>query len=498
MVKMLPFIFVLIIWFITFYQGISTAVAVWNISEIFTHCFLVIPGAFYLIFQKRKELYQEPFEPNFWLLIPLFALLFLQTFGVVGDIRLLMHIATFTSLPLIIWLMLGNNAAKKIAFPLFFILFSIPFGESLIPFLQEFTTDLAVPLLEMTGVPIFRNGLYLDIPEGRFLVAEACSGISFLIASVVFGNVYAYLSYKSVAKRFSFVLISIFVPILANAIRVYGIILTAHLTDMEYAAGADHLIYGGVFYTFILFLLIFIGEKFRDKNVHLSSFEDTDKGADVKDSHFLKASACVFVLFVAQFYWLSSIENNQQTLIDHKQHLDLSAFPFAVDIRQLNAWKPSYEAATNIEQGFIQQQRVVQSDMENDNHIEFFIATYAGGKGELISSLNGLYSFKRWVLLGKEVISVGDDFNVTLTKLVSPDGQYRYIIHWYQLDGIRFTSKIKTKLYQTFNLLLGKQQIGRLIAFSIQSSSSTQGYPNELLMFLQKNKAVLNKVFSGK
>lgn len=494
MVNMLPFIFVLIIWLITFYQGISTAVVVWNISEIFTHCFLVIPGAFYLIFQKRKELYQEPFEPNFWLLIPLLTLLLLQTFGVVGDIRLLMHIATFTSLPLVIWLMIGNNAAKKIAFPLFFILFSIPFGESLIPFLQEFTTDLAVPLLEMTGVPIFRNGLYLDIPEGRFLVAEACSGISFLIASVVFGNVYAYLSYKSIAKRFAFVLISILVPILANAVRVYGIILTAHLTDMEYAAGADHLIYGGVFYTFILFLLILIGEKFRDKNVHLSPFDNTGESADVKVKHFFKASACVLVLFVAQFYWLSSIESDQQNMIVHEKNLDFSAFPFAVDIRQLNDWKPSYETATNIEQGFIQQQRTVQNIIENN--IEFFIATYVGGKGELISSLNRLYGFKRWVLLEKEVISVGDDgFNLILTKLVSPDGKYRYIAHWYQLDDIRFTSKIKTKLYQTFNLLLGKQQIGRLVAFSIQTSTIRQGAKNELVMFLQKNKVVLDKVF---
>jgi len=254
-INTLLFSLIILVWGFSFYKGIETAFEIWFISEIFTHCFFVIPGACYLIFQKRKILSQQCFKANYWLILPIIAISVFYVFGLIGDIRLFMHIATFISLPLLIWMVIGNQAAKCITFPLYFILFSIPIGEQLIPYLQELTTDIAVPLLELSSVPIYRNGLYLDIPEGRFLVAEACSGISFLIASIVFGNLYAYLSFEKLSKQLIFVLISIIVPIFANAIRVYGIVLTAHLTDMEYAAGADHLIYGGVFYAIVLLFI---------------------------------------------------------------------------------------------------------------------------------------------------------------------------------------------------------------------------------------------------
>ena len=495
-VKGLPIVAIFIAWFYTYSQGILTAIDIWTVSEIFNHCFLVIPGAFFLIYQKRTQLFQQAFAANYWLLIPLIGTLILYTFGHVGDIRLFMHIATFVSLPLLIWFVVGNQAVQVIAFPLYFMLFAIPVGEELIPFLQELTTDLAVPLLEMTGVPIYRNGLYLDIPEGRFLVAEACSGISFLVASIVFGNLYAYLSFRTLPKQLLFVVISVVVPIIANALRVYGIILTAHLTDMEYAAGADHLIYGGVFYTIILFLLIFIGERFRDKSIDLSLAKNADEGVAIKVNNFWKASVCVLVLFVAQLFWLSNIENNKLVLIetekDTEKNIDLSEFPFTVDRQKLNAWQPSFDAATNIQQGYIQQQRAQRSN--TDKNIEFFIATYAGGEGELISSLNRLYNAERWVLLAKETVNVDNQgLSVVLTKLVSPTSQIRYIAHWYQLGDMRLTSKIKVKLYQTLNLLLGNQKIGRLVAFSMQPSAMTQKSSNDLVRFVKHNEALLNK-----
>lgn len=482
----MPITVLLIAWFYSYYQGISTAINVWTVSEIFNHCFLVIPGACFLIYQKREQLAQQAFSANYWLLIPFIGTIILYTFGYVGDIRLLMHIATFVSLPLLIWLVIGNNAAKIIAFPLYFMLFSIPIGEQLIPFLQELTTDLAVPLIEMTGVPIYRNGLYLDIPEGRFLVAEACSGISFLVASIVFGNVYAYISFRTLPKQIFFILISLFVPIIANALRVYGIVLTAHLTDMEYAAGADHLIYGGVFYAIVLFLLIFIGERFRDQSITLHKTTQPNKTKAYEQSKPWQVIATVLILFIMQFSWLSSIEKNKSTV---KSTPIINIVPLNNNIQQkkLVKWQPSFPLATETQQGVIW--------LNKNTSIDFFIAAYASGEGELISSLNQLYDAKRWSLVDTSSITLKDGKQkVSLTQLISPQGEKRMIIHWYQLSNETFTSKIKIKLYQTFNLLLGQVDNSSLVAFSVQSNdSSTQ---NELLLaeFVEDNKVIIKTV----
>jgi exosortase A len=459
------FSLILLMWGASFYQGIETAIGIWSVSEIFTHCFIVIPGVCYLIFQKRTTLYQQAFTPNYWLLLPLLGTLFLYAFGVVGDIRLFMHIATFVSLPILIWMIIGNQAASKITFPLYFILFSIPIGEQLIPYLQELTTDIAVPLLELSGVPIYRNGLYLDIPEGRFLVAEACSGISFLIASVVFGNLYAYLSFNTLTKQLVFVFTSIAIPILANALRVYGIVLTAHLTDMEYAAGADHIIYGGVFYAIILFLLIVIGEKFRDKKLTVK-VEATHKKNDTT-FQYGPLSIILIVLFTLQHFWILGIERIQKSVVISPALIQLNTLPYHISKKELIKWRPSFPDADTIQQGHIK--------IDKNTKLDFFSASYNGNKGELISSINKFYNASRWTLVQTRHLRLNNSSQlVQLTELVSPIGKKRLIIHWYQLGEVAYISKVKIKLKQTFNLLLGEVDRTGLIALSIESDKDIE------------------------
>jgi len=471
-VKVAPVFVVFLAWIYTYYQGIATAVNLWAISEIFNHCFLVIPISFFLIYQKREQLLKQPFVVNYWLLIPLVGTLALYTFGSIGDIRLFMHVATFSSLPLLIWLFIGNQAAKTIAFPLCFMLFSIPFGEQFIPHLQEITTDLAVPLLELTGVPVYRNGLYLDIPEGRFLVAEACSGISFLITSIVFGNLYAYVSFNTLGKRLFFVAISLIVPILANAIRVYGIVLIAHLTDMEHAAGADHLIYGGVFFAIVLFLLIMIGELLRNKAdikeaKQPISKESVGKTPLSETNQPVMAYAALLVLFVSQSMWLTTITNNKSTLSGDALVVDFMALPFEAKEQQLKKWQPNFSKASNVQQGYFK-------TANNLGNVDFFIASYSGGEGELISSLNRLYSADRWTLIKNVKISLNEGNDIQLIKIVSPSGQYRYILYWYQLSDEVFISKIKLKLYQTLMEMFGQTQDSAIIAVSIESEQTME------------------------
>ena len=190
-----------ILWGIFCWQGLVTVVDIWWGNEIFNHGFFIVPGAFYLIYLQRKRLLATPIKPSLLSLIFIVPSLFLYVVGIAGDIRLFMHLATFTLLPSLIWMLLGAQATRVILFPLCFMLFSVPVGEQLIPYLQEIAADGSVALLKLTGIPLYRSGLYIEIPQGRFLVAEACSGVSFFIASFVIGSLYAYLNLQSIKRR---------------------------------------------------------------------------------------------------------------------------------------------------------------------------------------------------------------------------------------------------------------------------------------------------------
>lgn len=473
----------LFVWLAIFSQGVLTAVDVWIVSEIFNHCLFVIPFSLYLIYQKRNTLNIHEVKPSLLPLIPLIGAVFVQLFALIGDIKILMHIATFTSLPLLIWLLVGNKIASKLSFPLFFILFSIPIGDQLIPHLQELTTNIAVPLLELTNVPIYRNGLYLDIPEGRFLVAEACSGISFLISSIVFGFGYAYLSFTRLKKRALFIALSIFVPILANALRVYGIILTGHLSNMEYAVGADHLIYGGVFYIFVLFILIFIGERFRDKQIKIPvKVQETPTPL----ATYSLLPVAVFILFaLGQQIWLYSINNVNKP--EFFIPANVSVHQLSYQTNESTTWQPQFNNADKEAFGLINLQP------ENVN-LETYIAYYSGVGEELISASHRLFDDKQWSLVAHRNVTINAQ-SVTLTELASPFNQRRYLLHWYEINGKHFNSSSKAKLYQAYLMLLGKNASGVKIILSVKKEQLTH---EKLIMHVEPAfSALRNTLYNG-
>jgi exosortase A len=450
-------------WVFLFLESLSSAIGIWYTSEIFNHCFFIIPGALYLFYRQKHRLLDCTIKPNYWLLTPIFGLLSLYALGLAGDVQLFMHIATFCSLPLLLWMLLGNQIARILAFPLGFIMFSIPLGEELIPWLQQVTADISVSLLTLTGVPIFRTGLYIEIPGGRFLVAEACSGISFFISSIVIGLLYTHLNIRGVKKKTAFIIISIVYPIIANALRVYGIILTAYLTDMEYAAGADHIIYGGVFFSIVIISLLFIGELFRDKSPILPvTSKEVKWSYDLTPRLIIPTTVTIVILVLFQF-WYSNIEARLAYVPSAFKELKIPSYPSSSPDSSISQWTASYKDAEQQINGMVRD--------VNGKPLDYFLAYYATGKGELISSLNRLYHQDDWTIVAKKMKKVSTKEGtqeVYVERLSNPNGVERFLASWHVVDGKPLANRQTTKLYQISRTLLGQKSDGGIVALSQQ------------------------------
>jgi EpsI family protein len=116
----------------------------------------------------------------------------------------------------------------------------------------------------LTGIPVFREGNQFVIPSGNWSVVEACSGVRYLISSLMVGMLFAYLNYRSLRRRWIFAGVSLVVPIIANWLRAYFIVLLGHFSNNKLAAGADHLIYGWVFFGVVIFLMFMIGSRWSE------------------------------------------------------------------------------------------------------------------------------------------------------------------------------------------------------------------------------------------
>ena len=246
------------------WQTVASIVAIWWRSETFAHGFVVVPICLWLAWRRREALAQIPAKP-WWpglVFVLLAGALWLVTS--VADVLGLKQFALVFMIQASIITIVGIKVARALVFPLAFLLFAVPAGEILVPILVEWTADFTVSALRLSGVPVYREANHFIIPSGRWSVVEACSGIRYIIASVLVGTIYAAVFYRSARRRAMFVAASIIVPIVANWLRAYMIVMIGHLSNNKYAVGIDHLIYGWVFFGVVMMLLFWVGSYWQE------------------------------------------------------------------------------------------------------------------------------------------------------------------------------------------------------------------------------------------
>ena len=248
----------------------SAMVTIWYRSGTFTHAFVVPPIVLWLIWRRRQELALLMPRPAFWVLIPIGGVALFWLLGDLVAVNAATQLALVALLVLAVPAVLGPQVARAITFPLLFLFFAVPIGEFLLPQLMEWTAHFTIIALRLSGIPVYQEGLQFVIPSGSWSVVEACSGVRYLIASVTVGTLFAYLNYQSTKRRIMFVIVSILVPVVANWMRAYMIVMLGHLSGNKLAVGVDHLIYGWAFFGVVIMIMFFIGAKWSEPDQPLN------------------------------------------------------------------------------------------------------------------------------------------------------------------------------------------------------------------------------------
>ncbi|HFQ14592.1 MAG TPA: exosortase A [Gammaproteobacteria bacterium] len=237
---------------------------VWMNSQTYAHGVIILPIVAWLLWRNGKR-HVIAFAPQPAALLPLALMVLLQALARSAGVAVVEQFAVIALLPALLWALLGTDFVRRNAFALAYLFFAVPFGDFLIPHLQDLTANYTVKGVRLAGIPVYQEGVMFYLPSGSFAVAKACSGIRYLIASVALGTLYAFLVYSHLWKRLLFIGLSIAVPVLANIARATGIVLMAHYSDYALAKGVDHIIYGWLFFGVVMFLLFWLGGFFADR-----------------------------------------------------------------------------------------------------------------------------------------------------------------------------------------------------------------------------------------
>lgn len=240
------------------------AYQVWTESTAYSHCFFVLPIALYLAWDRRHGLAGLRVAPLPWLgllgIPGVLAWLAADRLGIMEGRQLV----AMSFVQLLFLVVLGWRVWWAMSAALLYLYFLVPFGAFVTPLLQAFTRDFTLVGLKVLGIPFYADAFLIDTPSGRYFVAEACAGLRFLIAAIAFGVLYSMLIYRSFTRRALFMLASIVIPIVANGFRALGIVGLGEVLGSAEAAAADHVLYGWIFFSIVILLLILAGMPFRE------------------------------------------------------------------------------------------------------------------------------------------------------------------------------------------------------------------------------------------
>jgi exosortase A len=446
----------LLIWALAWYASTGKSmVDIWERSGTFTHGYAVPIIVVWLIWRKLDELAMIAPRPA-WSMLPLIALAGLAwLIGEVAAVNALSQFALTALLVLAVICVLGTAVARKLAFPLAFLFFAVPVGEFFLPYLMTWTADFTVAALRLSGVPVYREGQQLVIPSGVWAVVEACSGLRYLIASLMVGTLFAYLMYRSLARRLLFVALAIAVPIVANWVRAYMIVMIGHLSNNKLAVGVDHLIYGWVFFGVVIGCLFWVGSRWREDHMPapVRPIASTRQPTPVAPRQLWAAAACVLVLSVVWKWGYFAVERSDQ-----------AARPLLPPPGPLAEWSPENGRITSWRPQFVNPSAELQGTFSDGGQRVGLVLSYYRNQdhdSKLVSSDNRLVpsddsTWLRMRVGTREAEVNGKPVAIRTTNLRGPAGQELVVWQWYWIDGRLTASDYSAKGYTVLSRLQGR------------------------------------------
>ncbi|WP_207479359.1 exosortase A [Arenibaculum pallidiluteum] len=442
--------------------AVASMAATWWNDVTYNHGMLVPAISLYLLWAGRDALRALAPRPEPLALPALLLCIGGWLLGRAAEAQVVEQAAFVGALIALAVVVFGRRAARAAWFPLAFLVFMVPAGDVLIAPLQDFTAAFSVQLLRLVGIPTYVEGVLIYIPSGAFEVAEACAGLRFLIANVVVAALFSYLVYDRAWKRAAFLMTGIALPILANGLRAFGIMVLAHATDHQIAAGADHIIYGWGFFSAVMLALLWIGNRFADRPVGLPALtlprraDRPGAGITAGPAARWTTLAAAAAMILAGPAYASRVMGEPGTAPRRALTAPVAAAP----------WVPTGHAA-DWEPHFVGPDRTLRAAWSaGAERAEMALAWYDWQRqgAEAVNDGNRFADDTVWTRVATRTVTFSG--MPARMDVLRAGGRNRLVLSWYWVDGRLTPDAVVAKLRQTWTTLTGRRRSAAILALS--------------------------------
>ncbi|MBW2431594.1 MAG: VPLPA-CTERM-specific exosortase XrtD [Deltaproteobacteria bacterium] len=454
------------------------------VNDYLNYAYLIPFVVLYLFWIKRSDLTSIAAKPSWKGFLPVIFGMVLFWLGEIGGIYFFLYISFWLVLVGLCWIHLGRQKLKVIAFPLFFILTMFPIPSFLYVKitleLRLISSKLGVMLIELFGLPVFREGNIIDLGFVKLQVVEACSGLNSLISIMVLSLLLVYFYKVCFWKRAVLFFSSIPLVIFANSFRIA---FTAFLYDWVGAKAANEFFHGFsglVIYVFCL--LILLGEMWLlnklppygplpEANPSKSNLESPLNYSQQKTNENRRKYHAMDPGFIVAVILLAAILALSQG-IDFRERIplrrDLIQFPL-----EINEWSG---ARKSMENEFIQKLNFSDYlivDYKNilGQEVNFYVAYYESQrKNEAIHSPAACLPKSGWGFkeAGAVRIPISPDSEKTIRvhrALIQKDRDIQIAYYWFAQRGRILTTTNQVRIFNFLDAFAMQRTDGALVRF---------------------------------
>lgn len=230
----------------------------WATDPNYSHGFIIPFAVAFILWQQRDLLRSIPARPSHWGLALAFVAEAEYLVGFLGAEYFLQRTSLLLLLAGGILYLYGWRHLRSQLFSLALLFFAIPlptivFNAIAFP-LQLLASTWAAALLNFSGIPVFREGNIIQLPQRTLDVAEACSGIRSLFSLIALAMLVAYFVPVRLWKRLLLVASSVPLALAANAFRIAATGWLGRWFGPEASEGFFHAFSG-----WLIFVIAFAG-----------------------------------------------------------------------------------------------------------------------------------------------------------------------------------------------------------------------------------------------
>jgi exosortase len=240
---------------------------VWSTDANYSHGLLILPLVGYFVWTRRAALAATERKPAASGLVLVLVSLAVLLVGTAGVEFFLMRTSALGIVVGSLLFLAGWGWLRVLAFPLALslLLFPLPpvvFYQIAFP-LQLMATKFGVSILQLTHIPVLREGNVILLSQTTLEVTEACSGIRSLLSLFALAVLYGYFATPRNPQRIVIALSSIPIAIVANGLRIAGTGIAAQYVGPGAATGFFHTFSGWTVFMTSFVMLLAVGHALK-------------------------------------------------------------------------------------------------------------------------------------------------------------------------------------------------------------------------------------------